>query len=216
MALEPIETPTSDSVVFYTIGHSNHDLARFLGLLAGHRVQVLVDARSSPRVRYSTHFNAEPLRLAVEAAGIRYLYLGGELGGRPADPACYDEDGRARYDAVARTPGFVRALDEAIAIARVRRVALMCAEEDPTDCHRRLLIGRVARGLGHAVVHIRGDGTAQTEDELAESIRLADPRRNQLDLFAPKETEWKSTRSVLPKRRPGTSSSDSDEPEYDD
>ncbi len=205
-----------EPVVLFTIGHSNHDLAHFLGLLASHGIRVLVDARTSPFVQYSTHFNAEALRRAVEASAVRYVFRGDELGGRPADPACYDDRGRVRYDVAARKAGFIRALDEVIAIARTERVALMCSEEDPADCHRRLLIGRVARERGHAIVHIRGDGSAQTEEALEARLRSDDPRRNQLDLFATGEAEWKSTRSVLQKQRRGTSSSDSDGPEYDD
>ncbi|MCL4234526.1 MAG: hypothetical protein KJ042_08410, partial [Deltaproteobacteria bacterium] len=71
-------------------------------------------------------------------------------------------------------------------------------------------------GMGHAIVHIRGDGSTQTEDELEEALRVLDPRRNQLDLFAPGDAEWKSTRSVLPRQRPESFSDDSDTPEFGD
>ncbi|MCC6156557.1 MAG: DUF488 domain-containing protein [Deltaproteobacteria bacterium] len=212
-----VDSHREDPVTIFTIGHSNHELPHFLDLLLAHHIRVLVDTRSSPWVQYSTHFNAEPLRRAALAAGVRYVYRGDELGGRPASRDFYDDDGRVRYDLIAKTDGFANALDEVVALARHEPTAIMCSEENPADCHRRLLIGRVARGRGHEIVHIRGDGARQTEDEFEERLRSEDPRRNQLDLFAGTEKqEWKSTRSVLPKPRPGDSSDGFATPEYDD
>ena len=77
-----------------TIGHSNHPIETFLALLANHRVEAVVDTRSHPRSQYSPHYNQETLRHTLQEKGIQYLYMGKELGGRPAGGEFYDTDGR--------------------------------------------------------------------------------------------------------------------------
>ena len=140
-----------------TIGHSNHPLETFLGLLDRHRVTALADVRSAPYSRFNPHFNREPLAAALKAQGIRYVYLGRELGGRSDDPACY-EDGRIRYDRLARTDRFREGLDRVVRGSAEHRIALMCAEKEPLDCHRTLLVARALDERGVNVAHIHPDG----------------------------------------------------------
>src|SRR5262245_38396186 len=83
-----------------TIGHSNRPLDRLIELLGRHHVEVLVDTRSQPYSRYSPHFSREMLQRAVRKAGLRYLFMGDSLGGRPSSPDCYDADGHVSYDKV--------------------------------------------------------------------------------------------------------------------
>ena len=90
----------------FTVGHSNHSPDVFAQLLVRHGVDEVVDVRSAPYSRYTPQFNHEPLQRALEDLGITYAYLGGELGGRPADRSCYDADGRVSYDRVADTDQF--------------------------------------------------------------------------------------------------------------
>ncbi|MDE2901056.1 MAG: DUF488 domain-containing protein, partial [Chloroflexota bacterium] len=89
-----------------TIGHSNHSLAEFTALLQRHDVAAVADVRTAPYSRYTPHFNHDALRDALEAGGLDYMFLGGELGGRPADRSCYDESGRVLYERVAETDAF--------------------------------------------------------------------------------------------------------------
>ncbi|HWE63907.1 MAG TPA: DUF488 domain-containing protein [Chloroflexota bacterium] len=184
----------------YTIGHSNHALPVFLDLLCGHGIEVLVDVRSQPYSRYATHFAVPPLKAAVIEAGLKYLFLGRELGGRPEGASYYDEDGRVDYAAVARSPLFRAGIDRLKTGSAGYRVAILCSEENPTGCHRRRLVGRVLAGEGVQVLHIRGDGTLTTEEELAAVERPA-PAGDQLMLFdlQPEQEAWKS---LLPVRGP--------------
>jgi uncharacterized protein (DUF488 family) len=184
----------------FTIGHSNHSIEHFLSLLAAHGVQVVVDARSRPYSNYATQFDHEALKPAVQDVGIRYLYLGRELGGRPEGKEFYDEEGHVLYDRVASTSLFQEGISRLERGIREYKVALLCAEEDPAACHRRLLVGRVLAEHGTQVEHIRGDGRVQTEEEVAAE---ADPNQDQMSLFQKDETEpWKSIPSVLRKKRP--------------
>ena len=140
-----------------TIGHSNHPVEAFVELLSRHRVTALADVRSAPWSRFNPHFNREPLAVALKSEGIRYVYLGRELGGRSDDPSCY-ENGRIRYDRLACTDRFKDGIDRVARGAAEHRVALMCAEKEPLDCHRTLLVGRALDERGVKVEHILADG----------------------------------------------------------
>jgi|SRR5665213_1475147 len=183
-----------------TIGHSNHTVEHFVSLLKAHSVQVVVDERSQPYSKYATQFDQEALKPALLSAGIRYLYLGRELGGRPKGDDFYDLDRHVLYDRVAATTLFQVGLTRLEHGIRDYNVAMLCAEENPAACHRRLLVGRVLIEHGFHVEHIRGDGRIQTEEEVAAELN---PNRDQLSLFQKDEAEpWKSIPSVLRKKRP--------------
>lgn len=191
--------------LIFSIGHSNHNLEDFLELLGQHRIEVLVDVRSAPYSKYTVQFNGPALKTAVVAAGLKYLFLGKELGGRPAEPQFYDATGRVLYGQVAHSPLFLAGLARLEKGLATYRVAMMCSEEEPTNCHRRLLVGRVLAERGIQVQHIRGNGSLLSEDELARQD-AADPQ--QLSLFPDEEEAhtWKSIRSVSPKKVPPPSS----------
>ena len=71
----------------YSIGHSNHSLEVFLGLLRRHAIGAVADVRSQPYSRYSPQFSRKAIAAALEREGIRYVFLGQELGGRPQGDA---------------------------------------------------------------------------------------------------------------------------------
>jgi len=199
-------------MTIWTIGHSNHPLDTFLDLLATHRIEVLVDVRSSPYSRYASHFNKGAIEGALLRRTIKYLFLGDCLGGRAEGEQFYDEQGHVLYDRVADSPAFRGGIDRLLQGAAKFRIALMCGEEDPAECHRRLLVGRVLAGRGVEVTHIRGDGRLQSETQLADEEEFR-KTGGQLTLFDLQETDqWKSTQSVLPKRPPESSSPPFDGP----
>jgi uncharacterized protein (DUF488 family) len=190
---------------FFTIGHSNHDFAAWLALLSQHGVEVVVDTRSSPYSKYVPHFDKELMQRSLEEAGVRYLFLGAELGGRPANPEYYDARGRVLYSRLRDDARFQAAIARLESGMERFRVALVCGEEDPAHCHRRLLIGRVLAERGHIMQHIRGDGRLQSDEAVAaesgKPLIGAQPA-----LFAElDEDQWRSTASVLPKKAPASS-----------
>jgi uncharacterized protein (DUF488 family) len=136
----------------WTIGHSNHPLETFLALLTQHRIEVLADVRSSPYSRYASQFNREALRPALRERAIQYLFLGDLLGGRAEDERFYDDDGRVLYDRMAQSPGFRQGIGRLLEGVGKFRVVILCGEEDPTDCHRRRLVGRVLQERGVRVM----------------------------------------------------------------
>jgi uncharacterized protein (DUF488 family) len=190
----------------YTIGHSSHTAEHFLSLLQQNRIEALVDTRSTPYSRYTPHFDRETLRDLVTTAGMKYLYLGDIVGGRPKDEAHYDEYGRARYAKMGKDADFLGGIERLERGADEFRIALMCSEEDPAHCHRRLLIGRVLIERGAEVIHIRGNRETQAESQVAATSGKALVEK-QPALFAEMdEDKWRSTASVLPKGPQKTSS----------
>lgn len=180
----------------YTVGHSNHTTEKFLDLLKTHGIEVLVEVRSHPYSRYAPHFNAREIKAALADAGIRYLFLGRELGGRPEGEEFYDADGRVDYRRVSQSPLFEEGIYRLERGLRKYRIALLCSEEDPVGCHRRLLVGRVLAGRDVEVLHIRRDGNVQAEEDLT---------AGQPALFG-EEDKWKSILPVSPKSRHPSSS----------
>jgi len=213
MLISPFHTPTRTSKLhqhmtdssssrptLFTVGHSNHSEEKFLDLLHQHEIEVLVDVRSRPYSRYNPQFNERELKRAVEGAGIRYLFMGEELGGRPDGEEFLDEAGHALYHRMAESPAFLAGIERLERGVREHHVAIMCSEEDPAVCHRHLLVTRVVCGRGTDVLHIRGDGRLETEEQIARCEK-------QGLLFAElEEQSWKSLRLVSPKHRPPSSS----------
>ena len=152
-----------------TIGHSTHALEAFVALLQRHHVTAVADVRSAPYSRFNPQFNRDSFADALDAQGIRYVYLGDSLGGRSGDPACY-EDGRIRYDRVATTESFKRGLARVVHGAAKHRVALMCAEKEPLDCHRTLLVARALDERGVDVAHIHAGGGLERHREAMDRL----------------------------------------------
>ena len=206
--MENLNVSEKDSPVL-TVGHSNHGPDVFVALLRKHGVDVVVDVRSAPYSRYLPHFNKDFLHEALAGAGIRYEFKGKELGGQPADRACYDADGRIMYDTLAETAAFSKGIGfvlDAISVqpatgsepappqvrgrmetAPARRMALMCSEKEPLDCHRTLLIAQTLAKSSVAVAHIHADGHLESHAEamnrLLDSFKL--PHNG--DLFRSRE-----------------------------
>ncbi len=166
-------------IALYTLGHSNHALAHFLELVARHAIALVVDTRAQPYSRFNPHFNRKRLEESLEARGVSYLWFGDRLSGRPKDPAFYRADGQVLWDKLMRSPQVREGLDRVVEEARRRRLALICAEEDPMRCHRRLLLAPPLVERGVRVLHIRGDGRIEPEDALGGAAA-----GRQLDLFA--------------------------------
>jgi hypothetical protein len=192
--------------VLFTIGHSNHDQEHFCTLLLQHEIDVLADVRSQPYSRYTSQFNAEELKAALASHGIRYVYLGDQLGGRPRDPEHYDEEGRALYYRMARSESFLQGIERLSGGTQKYRVAIMCSEEDPAVCHRFLLVSRVMADRGTEVQHIRGDGSLNSQDQVRATT--GDQRPQNLLFPEMEDDSWRSLRSVSPKAAPPNSSED--------
>jgi uncharacterized protein (DUF488 family) len=153
----------------FTVGHSTHTLEVFMALLSRHGVTALADVRSTPYSRANPQFNRETLERDLKASGIKYVFLGAELGARSNDLTCY-EHGRVQYARLARTDLFRSGIDRVTRGANEYRIALMCAEKEPLECHRTLLVARALVELGVTVQHILADGRLESHDTTMERL----------------------------------------------
>lgn len=172
--------------ILYTIGHSNHTTEDFIGLLKQHKINCVADVRSAPYSRYCPQFNKDSLAAALEAADIAYMFLGRELGGRPNDSSCY-EDGCVNFQRVAEREEFKRGIKYLLEDVSKQRIALMCAEKDPLQCHRTILISRHLKKHNIHTKHILADGSV--EEHMDAERRLVKMLKAEPTLFEPKEKE---------------------------
>jgi uncharacterized protein (DUF488 family) len=168
----------------FTIGHSTQTLEQFLALLLKHRIEAVGDVRSNPYSARFPQYNREILDRALRMNNVRYAFLGDELGARRAERECY-VDGVARYDRIGRTAAFRAGLERVqTGVARFR-LALMCSEKDPLECHRTILVCRQLRN--HLdIYHILSDGSLETHSD-AENRLMAEEKVPGDDLFSPRE-----------------------------
>jgi uncharacterized protein (DUF488 family) len=170
----------------YTIGHSNHTLEKFLELLKTHQIGAIADVRSSPYSAWLPHFNRELLKEALPKAGVAYVFLGDELGARRSEAEAYNNKGVAEYTRIARLSSFQEGLNRVIDGGSRYRLALMCAEKDPLECHRTILVVKELRSRGVKVKHILEDGTLETQ-KAAEDRLMKEEKIPTEDLFESKD-----------------------------
>jgi uncharacterized protein (DUF488 family) len=145
-------------MTIYTVGHSNIAIEGFVDLLRLHMIQLLADTRSQPYSRYAPQFNRKSLKSSLEYAGIAYLYLGDELGGRPRDARYYRPEGTVDYDQLAEALFYREGIERLKREATGRCLAVMCSEADYKNCHRYKLITRSLVKEGVEVHHILHSG----------------------------------------------------------
>lgn len=172
-----------EAIEVLTIGHSTLPYERFLALLRKASVTAVADVRTAPFSRHFPHFNRDRLRDELRQDDVAYVFLGEELGGRPNGERFFC-DGVADYEKMAATADFARGLERVIDGAKKYRIAMMCSEHDPLDCHRCLLVGRALHERGVTVRHILNGGQIidhrQIEDKLMTMTGKSD-----VDLFEP-------------------------------
>lgn len=166
----------------FTIGHSRHTWELFLSLLKEHEIALVVDVRSNPISRFAPFANIRVLPDKLQSEGIKHLFMGDALGGKPNDPQFYDDQGKPDYANMGSQNAFREGIIQLIAAAEGRKTVLMCAEEDPRKCHRRLLLEPALKNHGVMLHHIRKDGSLQTSDELTSVEPHQDRRQARLPL----------------------------------
>ncbi len=171
--------------ILLTIGHSNHGLPEFLALLDRHGVSAVADVRSHPTC-WLPHFEGAALAAALRSVRIEYVFLGQELGARRNEAECY-EDGRADYERIGRLSAFQKGLLRIRTGLEKHRICLLCAEKEPLDCHRTILVCRHLRESGVQIQHILADATL--EDHTCTERRLVKLTDVQPTLFEPDLTE---------------------------
>ena len=185
---------TAAQATLLTIGYSTHEVDEFVALLRRHDANAVADVRSAPYSRWRPQFNRDVLPKTLKTHGIAYVYLGKELGGRSDHPDCRDASGRVEYRLLVRTSLFQDGIRRIRNGSRSRKIALMCAEKDPLNCHRALLIAPELLRQGMQVAHILEDGRLEPHQALEKRLmeKMKESKvSDQEDMFhAPEELAY--------------------------
>ena len=156
--------------LIYTIGYGARSLDELVATLRLYSIEYLADVRSQPYSRHKPEFGKAALDQGLRDAGLRYVFMGDALGGRPPDPQYYSGD-KVDYVKLREAPfykeGIARlrtALDKGLVLA------LMCSEGKPQECHRSKLVGVTLEAMGVEVRHIDERGELKTQAEALEEI----------------------------------------------
>lgn len=176
----------------FSIGHSNYEIDVFISLLQKHGVTAVADVRSHPYSRFLSHFNRVALQESLAKEGIRYVFLGRELGARPSNQECY-VNGKAIYERIAATEAFHKGIQRVLNGLKKHKLSLMCAEKDPLTCHRAVLVCQHLTHFDLSISHILKNGDLESHNHLEERMLTkhgftefteVSPRETQLSLFA--------------------------------
>lgn len=156
----------------FTIGYGLREPDELVALLSANEIEFVGDVRSAPFSRRRPEFSRGPLERALQVAGLRYVFFGDTLGGRPKDPDCYDEDGHVDYDSCSANPTFAEGIERVVAAYRHgHRLALLCSEAKPEDCHRSKLLAEMLAERRVPVLHIDERGALIEHGEIAARLR---------------------------------------------
>lgn len=169
----------------FTIGHSNRTIDELVMLLKRSEVNAIADVRSSPFSRHTPQFNRAELESSLKSQGLKYVFLGDELGARRRERDCYI-NGVADYDLIRDLPLFQQGLSRVLNGLQKMSIALMCAERDPLTCHRAILVARALKPKVHFIEHIIGQDTMESHDDL-ESRLLQQYKTDGNDLFSTRD-----------------------------
>jgi Domain of unknown function DUF488 len=184
--------PPGTGVRLWTLGHAHHRFEEVLKLLRSHEIELVVDVRSRPWVKWAGHFNREELEPALVRGGLEYAWRGDTLGGIPEGDRFYDEAGYTLYEPLVQEQWFMKGIAWVEYQAERCRLALICLEDEPERCHRHVLLARVLTERGAEVINVRGNGSIESYRDV--ELRLG---RGQASLFEPIGV-W---RSPAPMRR---------------
>lgn len=180
-----------ESTIF-SIGHGNKNINDFIEELKSFRIQYLLDIRSKPYSKWSPHFNQKQLEIELKKFDIKYVFVGDDLGGLPSDPTCYDYTGKVMYNVIKEKDFFKNGLNRLISANNKHiRIAIMCSESNPCECHRSKLIGQELVKKDIQIKHIVNKLKYKTQENVMAELTNGE---GIVDLFG-NITDFKSRKS---------------------
>lgn len=156
-----------------SIGYGGRERQELLKQLVDAGVDCVVDVRSSPFSKHQPDFSGSELRAFLPTQGLRYLFMGDQLGGRPPSDDCYS-DGKVDYTRVREKDFFRLGIDRLLnGLQRGYKICLMCSEAHPGQCHRSKLIGVALQERSVQVMHLMKSGDPMTQDRVISELTSA-------------------------------------------
>lgn len=169
----------------FTIGHSQHSTNYFISLLNKYGIDYLLDVRSTPYSKYAEQYNKENISRELKSVNIRYSFMGKCFGARPQNVELYNDEGCLDFERVRESQDFNKGIENVIlGLNQGHRIALMCTEKEPIDCHRAILVARAFEMRTIYAKHILSSGKILTQQQLDDQLlQKYFPDRRQLSLF---------------------------------
>ena len=154
--------------MIHTVGHGNRSIEEFIGVLREAGIECVVDVRAYPSSRRHPQFGRVSLERSLAEASIQYVWEGDALGGRRKLAAhsphvALKNAGFRAYAGYMETQAFREGLSRVIELSRERRIAILCAERLPWQCHRNLIADSLVAG-GSRVLHLVNAGQISEHD----------------------------------------------------
>lgn len=170
-----------DKNIIYSIGYATHTVESFVTALKKFSITAIFDVRSQPYSGFKPEFNRENLKQVLINNDIEYVFLGDNIGARIKAPECY-KNGHADYGLISKHPLFQEGIARIVREMKNFSIAIMCAEKDPINCHRTILVCKQLKNYKIRIIHIIDANTTEdhreTEFRLMKSYHLEQP-----DLF---------------------------------
>ncbi|MCG8883985.1 DUF488 domain-containing protein [Tenacibaculum finnmarkense] len=171
----------------FTIGHSNHMIDNFYKLLDSNDINCIIDVRSTPASKYNPQYNQEPLKNYLKIKGIAYMHFKNEFGARQESSNVLNENGQVDFELFRKTKNFKTGIERVnLGLSKGYRIALMCSESNPLECHRFSMISVYLAKMDFKISHILKDNTIISQKKL--EIQLLDNYKKKISkpsLFEP-------------------------------
>ncbi len=169
----------------FTIGHSNYEINYFINIVKKYKINCIVDVRSIPYSKYSPQYNKENIKKLLKINKINYIYMGKEFGAMRTAKTLYTKEGYVDFEKVKYDKDFKLGINRIkVGVEKGYKIAFMCAEKIPSDCHRCILIGRTFKNLGYNIINIIDENKYKLQNDIEkELIEIYYPDRNQISLI---------------------------------
>lgn len=177
--------------IIYTIGYAHHTQESFLELLLKYQINCVIDVRTMAYSGFHPQFNKEIIKSYLKQHGIVYLHMDQAFGIIKDQVALNTKEGYLDFTKLAQTDAFLEGIQRIQnGLEKGYCIAFMCAEKDPTDCHRSTLVARRLYEIGYQVAHVLHDGEVETQEQMEERMKEKFcPMDNQIHLFKSEQTE---------------------------
>ncbi len=169
----------------YTIGYSGFLINDFICTIKSNNISLIIDVRSQPYSQYFSDYNKEILEHKLESQGIHYRNYFSEFGARQDERQYYSSNGYLDFELYAKSPSFLNGIEKLIkSMAKGYKFALMCAEKDPSKCHRTILVAKAFHDSGYKIIHLLPNNEKMTQEDVDNQlVEKYFPNRNQITLF---------------------------------
>ncbi len=169
----------------FTIGYSGFTISNFIQELKKYNINVVIDVRSYAYSEKYPEYNKYTIKKILNEEGIYYKNYSKEFGARQEEKGLYSSNGYLDFDIFSKSEQFQMGVTKLVdSTEKGYRIVLMCAEKDPIQCHRAILVARAFYKLGFSVIHIMPNDISKDQKDIEKELLIKHfPDRNQVSLF---------------------------------